>query len=255
MGTNWQQVAYSNAYNAAKSGQPLDHAISNQPNYASATKAAYAAYSASRNRAAKPKNKSTPAPVVATPATVVAKKATPKVETPAPTLELPTLNLDDKASVVNQTDKLLRYDSLPMQQARIQAKESGTPSGQIHSSQQEGAAMRAMSDVASTLGGAEATAAAGEQVYNWQQKATQATTIYNQQYTERLAKMGYDEDRANLMATLNSNLSQSMLSATTALMNNTDLDLQQGAMDKLLDIINSAQDNNNAILEMGFSYS
>jgi hypothetical protein len=255
MGTDWNQVAYSNAYNAAKNGQSLDHIISNQPKYAAVSTSAYNAYLASKKTAAKTKTTSTPT-VVATPATVVTKTTTPeKVETPAPTLELPTLSLNDEASVVNQTEKLLRYDSLPMQQARIQAKESGTSSGQIHSSQQEGAAMRAMSDVASTLGGEEATAAAGEQVYNWQQKATQATTIYNQQYAERLAQMGYDEDRANLMATLNSNLSESMLSSTTALMNNTDLDLQQGAMDKLLDIINSAQDNNNAILEMGFSYS
>jgi hypothetical protein len=177
-----------------------------------------------------------------------------KESTTEPELEMPTLNLNDEASVVNQTEKLLRYDSLPMQQARMQAKENGTASGEIHSSQQEGAAMRAMTDVAGELGSAEATTAAGEQVYNWQQKATAATTVYNQQYAERLAKLGYDADSAALMATLNSNLSQSLISSTTSLMNNTDLDLEQGSLDKLLDIINAAQDNNNTILGMGFSY-
>jgi hypothetical protein len=38
---NWQQQAYNNAYAAAQAGQPLDMAISNQPNYADATRMAY----------------------------------------------------------------------------------------------------------------------------------------------------------------------------------------------------------------------
>jgi hypothetical protein len=38
---NWQQQAYNNAYSAAQAGQPLDMAISNQPNYADATRMAY----------------------------------------------------------------------------------------------------------------------------------------------------------------------------------------------------------------------
>lgn len=172
----------------------------------------------------------------------------------APTLKLPTLNLDDSASVTNQRDKILRYDSLPMQQARTQAREQGVPSGQIHSSQQEGAAMRAMSDEATSLGEQEASLAAGEQISNWNNKTTEATAIYTNQYAERLAKMGYDASMAETMAALNTSLSQSMLSSYTTLANNTDIDLDQGITDKLFSIVNSAQDNNNIALGMGFTY-
>lgn len=47
--TNWQQVAYENAYNAARQGQPMQHAIGNQPGYADATRMAYADFRATRN--------------------------------------------------------------------------------------------------------------------------------------------------------------------------------------------------------------
>ena len=259
MGTNWQSVAYNNAYNAAKSGQPLSHAISNQPDYESATRAAYSAYSASKPKSSSSSSSSSKSsPTVTTIAPTVAKTAattsTPKVETPAPTLTLPTLNLGKDSSVVNQTEKLLRSDSLAMQQAKAQAQENGTASGQIHSAQQEVASMRAMSDVAATLGEKEATVAMGEDISNWNQQATQATETYQNEYAERLAKMGYDSNERQLMASLNTSLSQSMLSSATTLMNNVDIEYLQGTADKQLAIINAAQENNNLALDMGFSY-
>ena len=256
MGTDWNKVAYSNAYSAAKSGQSLSHIISNQPDYASASTSAYNAYKSSVKKAtpSKSSSKSSPSTVAATP--TVAKVTTPKekVEVPAPTLNLPALKLGEDASVTNQRDKILRYDSLPMQQARTQARENGTPSGQIQSSQQEGAAMRALSSEATALGEKEAALKAGEQISNWKQKTTEATMVYQNQYTERLKQMDIDSNMAQLMATLNSNLAQSMLSSTTSLMNNTDLEVDQGSMDRLISIVNNAQDNNNTVLGMGFTY-
>lgn len=257
--TDWQQVAYNNAYNAAKGGQPLDHAISNQPKYAAATKAAYAAYNASKKKksSSSSSKKSTPT-VTAKPIAVATKPKTtakPQVkDTPAPTLELPSLSLSEGTSVSNQLSGLSSKDSILRQQARVNAAEVGAATGGIHGSQQAGASERAVIDKLTPIAQQEASTALQEDVGNWTNATNQAMETYQNQYKERLAKIGYDAEIQVAMAKASTELSTNLMAAVNSLLNNKDVEFGAEVKNKLTEIFNNAQQNNNTILDLGFTY-
>jgi len=257
MGTNWDQVAYNNAMSALQHGQPMSVINANQKDYVSANNRALADFNASKSRSTK---KSSPAPVAKSTPLATAQKATtttatPATETtPAPTLELPALELSENTSVANQLNKLSSKESLLTQQARVNAREKGAASGQIHSSQQEGAAARAVTDKLEPIAQAEATAAATQELSNWQNQTNQKLQEFEKQYTERIAKLGFDNDTKIAMTEANTKMSSSLMSAINQLLNNPEVEFGVEVKNKLVDIFNAAQENNNTILEMGFTY-
>lgn len=252
MGKSWDQVAYDNALAAAQTGQPLDVAIGNQSNYEHATRQAYNDFMASQGGggggggdwgggellpAAAPQQESRPAPV-------------------APTMpKLPALNMSDGASVTNQLAKLQSIDSTPMQQARISAQERGVASGAIHSSQQEGAAQRAVQNAMTPLAQSEATLVGNEDIANWSTEVKRLTDIYEKQYAAYLAELGIQSNERISMMQANTSLSTSLLGSVTSLMNNPEIEFGEEVKNKLTSIYNGALMNNNTILDMGFSYA
>lgn len=206
--------------------------------------------------------------VVSAPKTATA--STPETLSPMPTLnlpgiELPDLQLSEGSSVTSQLNKLNSKDSLTNQQAATRANEYGVASGGVHGSQQAGAIQRAMTDDNSELAVAEANRSAtqdmsnwenakAEKVSNWTNQTTAAMETYEKQYTERLSQLGFDDNKQAYMAQTSTSLSNAFLAAITSLTNNTDLDLGQDVYDRFTDIFNTAMDNNNLTLDMGFTY-
>lgn len=173
---------------------------------------------------------------------------------PPPELNLPGLQLSKDASVVHQLNKLQSQDSLLMQQALVNAHEKGVASGAIHSSQQGGAAQKALTDQLQPLAASEANKEATEEIQNWQSEVTKRIQQWEKAYAERLQMLGFEHDKAKTMALANTQLSQTLISSVTSLLNNPEIEYGQGVQDKLTGIINTAQDNNNVILGMGFKY-
>jgi hypothetical protein len=171
-----------------------------------------------------------------------------------PTLQLPELEFSDESSLEYQTNRLLGQDSLLNQQARTQAQENGVASGGIHSSQQEGAAIRAMTDSVLPMAEAEATRAGTQDVNNWTNMTTQNLETYEKEYAERLVDIGYEHEKAIAMAQANTSIAVASMNSITTLLNNTDLEFGDEVKNKILDLANAAQDNNNLILDMGFIY-
>jgi hypothetical protein len=203
---------------------------------------------------AKKKTRRRSTPKATLPAKVSTAPAPAKKEEPPPELNLPELKLNEDTSVVNQINKLASKDSLLRQQARDAAHERGAATGGIHSSQQAGASERAVLDKITPLATAEANRAATEQLQNWQQDVKKNFDVYQKQYTERLAKMGYDNAEKLAMSAANTSLSTALLGNITRLLNNPEIDFGVETKNKLVDIFNAAQDNNNAILGLGFTY-
>jgi len=178
-------------------------------------------------------------PAPATPAPSYSAPTPDKKSMPnAPSLDLPMLELSEDTSVVNQLNKLSSKDSLLRQQARVNAHESGVASGAIHGSQQAGASERAVLDTMMPLASSEASRAAGLEIGNWQQESQERLQVYEKTYAERIAKMGFDNALQIAHLGANNALTVAMLASTTSLLNNTDLDLQQGAWDKLRGVVN-----------------
>lgn len=172
----------------------------------------------------------------------------------APTLEMPGLNLSEGSSVTNQLNALNSKDSLRNQQALVTAHERGVASGGIHSSQQAGAAQRALDVTNQELAESEAGRPLTQDMANFGNKTTEALTAYGNQYTEHLQKMGYDQNTQNLMAQLNTSLSNAFLASMTSMTNNMELDMGPELMARFENIFNTAMDNNNLTLDMGFTY-
>jgi len=183
----------------------------------------------------------------------------------ATTLELPELKLSDESSVTHQLNKLTGKDSIMRQQAEVGAHERGVASGTIASSQQAGAAATAVQQRMEPLAIAEANRAATRDMSNWQSKVSANTQNWQQQnsqnmqkwqtqYAGRLTEMGFNNQRVTAMQQANTALTQSMMQATSSLLNNPDIQYGPEVNAKLMDVMNTGQDNNNLILNMGFSY-
>lgn len=185
----------------------------------------------------------------------------PKPLPPPPDLDLQALNplpelaLSDETSVEHQLNRLSSKDSNLRQQALINAQERGVASGAIHGSQQAGAAERAVLDVMSSIADKEATRETGQEITNWKQEGTrlkenwlqdtnERVLEYQNKYGERMSKLGLDNSLKLAKIQANTSLSTAMLASTTSLLNNTDLDLSQSAMDKIRDIVGEGQEFN-----------
>jgi hypothetical protein len=180
----------------------------------------------------------------------------PKPPIKAPSnVKLPTLTLTDGTSVVNQLNKLQSLDSITAQQALQQAKESGSVSGGIHSSQQGGAGQRAVMEALQPLAREEAQRKAGEEVQNWSTAVKAEMDRYDKEYTGYLAKLGIGSNEKIAMLQANTSLSNSLMGNITSLLNNTDLELSSGVTEKLTSIFGTSLKNNNTILDMGFTYA
>lgn len=260
---DWNKVAYNNAYNLLKQGRPASSLLNTGATYKKGKflppmQAAINAFNRDKARSAKKKH--TPAPAAAAPTPAPSsgggedKPNDRPYIMPEPTLEIPDLKFSEEASPEFQRQRILSTDSLPMQQARVKATERGVATGAIHGSQQEGAAMRAMSDVAERLGDKEATLAAGRDLTDWKAKVDKAKTVYQAKYSERLQALGIEGNLKAVMAQSNTALTQTLMNNISSMYSNNDFEVSQGAIDKLLSVIDTGQDNNNLILGMGFRY-
>lgn len=171
-----------------------------------------------------------------------------------PDLNIPGLSMRRGASVAYQLAKLLGRDSLLMQQAKVKADETGVAGGTIHSSDQAGAAMRAMTDVASPIAQAEANLVASTDLQNWQSKATEVVTVYKAQFEDYLRDKGYAHEKAIEMARMQTSLNQTLMNNIGGLLNNPDIEFGDEVKKKLVDIFNAGLDNNNAILDLNLRY-
>lgn len=190
------------------------------------------------------------------PASLLPMPSTPAPEPinpPAP-MNLPNLTLSDGASTVYQLNKLQSMDSLPMKQAEVNAFERGVASGAIHSSQQAGAAQRAVTDKLMPLAKTEADLVGNTEIANWSAEVKKEMQRYTSEYSGYLAKLGIQSSEKIAMATANTSLSNSLLSSMTSLMNNPEIEFGDEVKNKLTSIFNNAMINNNTILDMGFSY-
>jgi hypothetical protein len=269
---NWNMVAYNTALSALKRGQSASSVMAAGSGYKGGKYAPYYQNAVnkfnSEKKAATPKTRrsssrrsSSPAPAAAAPAYKAPSYKPPPPPPPAPTLnlpmlgKLPELNMSDETSVENQLGRMTSKDSMLRQQARINAQERGVASGAIHSSQQGGAAERAVIDIMAPLADAEATREAGQEIGNWQQETNrlagnwqqetnQRIKVYEAKYGERIARMGFNNQIRMAQIQANTSLTTAMLASTTSLMNNTDLDLSQGAWDKIRGVVNEGQEFN-----------
>lgn len=189
-----------------------------------------------------------PAPVMGT--------AAPREQiNPPANVNLPSLKLTDGTSVTNQLNKLQSLDSLTMQQANQQAKERGAASGEIHSSQQGGAAQRAVTDALMPLANVEAQRKTGEEMANWSAAVKAEMDRYDKEYTGYLAKLGIQSNEKLGMLAANTALSTAFMNNMTSLLNNPDLVLSPGVTDKISSIFGTSLANANTILDMEFSYA
>jgi hypothetical protein len=168
---------------------------------------------------------------------------------------LPALTMSDGASTSYQLNKMQSIDSVPMQQAEIQAHERGVASGAIHSSQQGGAAQRAVQNAMTPLAQSEASLVGSEEIANWSAEVKRLTDIYEKQYAGYLAELGIQSNERIGMMQANTSLSTTLMGNVTSLMNNPEIEFGEEVKNKLTSIFNGALMNNNTILDMGFSYA
>jgi len=174
----------------------------------------------------------------------------------APTLgKLPPLNMRRGASVATQLKRMQSVDSVPMQQAKINAQEFGAASGAIHSSQQGGAAQRAVQNAMTPLAQAEANLIGSQDIANWQTKVSAIKETYEKEYAGYLTKLNISSAEKQAMLAANTTLSTALMGNITSLLNNPDIEFGEEVKNKLTSIMNSALKNNNVILDMGFSYA
>lgn len=174
----------------------------------------------------------------------------------APTLpSLPALTMSKGASVENQLNRLQSLDSVPMQQAKIQAQELGAASGAIHSSQQAGAAQRAVQNAMTPIAQSEANLVGSTDIANWSTEVKRLTDIYEKEYAGYLSKLGIASNEKQAMMAASTSLSQSLLGSVTSLLGNPEIEFGPEVKNKLTSIYNSALKNNNTILDMGFTYA
>ena len=179
---------------------------------------------------------------------------TPEPINPPSPMVITDLNLRPGASTVYQLNKLQSIDSLPMKQAEVNAFERGVASGAIHGSQQAGAAQRAVTDKLTPLAQAEASLIANEDVSNWKAQVEQEQKRYETEYNVYLSKLGISAQKQIAMTTANTSLSNTLLSSLTSLMNNPEIEFGEEVKNKLTSVFNTAMQNNNVILDMGFTY-
>lgn len=181
--------------------------------------------------------------------------AAPAPAPKAPTLpSLPTLNMSQGASTVNQLARLQSLDSVPMQQAKINAQELGVASGAIHSSQQAGAAQRAVQNAMEPLAQSEANLVGSEDIANWSTEVKRLTDVYEKEYAGYITKLGIASNEKLGMLAANTSLTTSLMSNITSLLNNPEIEFGEEVKNKITSIYNAALQNNNTILDMGFSY-
>ena len=183
-------------------------------------------------------------------------RSEPRPAPVAPTMPtLPALNMSDGASTSYQLNKMQSIDSIPMQQAEIQAQERGVASGAIHSSQQGGAAQRAVQNAMTPLAQSEASLVGSEDIANWSAEVKRLTDVYEKQYAGYLAELGIQSNERIGMMQANTSLSTALMGNITSLMNNPEIEFGEEVKNKLTSVFNGALMNNNTILDMGFSYA
>jgi len=252
---DWQQVAYDNAYNAARNSQPLEAAIGKQPKYEDPTRRAYADYLAASGGGGGKKSSGSGGGGLLPSGS--GEQSTPQPEPiVAPTMgELPSLTMSKGASVENQLNRLQSLDSVPMQQAKVQAQELGAASGAIHGSQQAGAAQRAVQNAMTPIAQSEANLVGSQDIANWQTEVTRIRDVYEKEYAGYLSKLGIEAQNGQAMMAANTSLSQSLMSSMTSLLGNPEIEFGPEVKNKLTSIFNTALKNNNTILDMGFTYA
>ena len=253
----WQQVAYDNAYNAYSNlGTDLGAVNKNQPKYGDANLRAWNDWLASQGGGGGKSSGSGSSGSGLLPSLAGGNGAQGKPAPVAPTMApLPSLNMSKGASTVYQLNKLQSLDSVPMQQAEINARERGAATGAIHGSQQAGAAQRAVQNAMTPLAQSEANLVGSEDIANWQTEVTRIKDVYEKQYAGYLAELGIESNEKQAMLAANTSLSQALMGNITSLLGNPEIDFGPEVKNKLTSIFNTGLQNNNVILDMGFSYA